>query len=84
MKGIQAEIQRLVPESDKTGKNVGLGIAGAILVVPLFFMDLTESEKIEINAYRQRYNRLQIVATEKNCPFTQLTQEPTNSINTKQ
>lgn len=81
MKGIQAEIQRLIPESDKTGKNVGLGVAGAFLIVPLFFMDLTESEKIEINAYRQRYNRLEILASEKNCPFVQVTQETPQTSN---
>jgi Short C-terminal domain len=72
MKGVQAEIQRLLPESDKSGKNIGLGVAGAFLLVPLFFMDLTESEKIEINAYRQRYNRLNILATEKKCPFAEV------------
>lgn len=69
MRGIEGEIQRLVPQTDKTGKNVGLGIAGAIFIVPLFFMDLTESEKIEVNAYRQRYNRLNVLAVEKKCPF---------------
>ncbi len=72
MKGVQAEIQRLLPESDKSGKNIGLGVAGAFLLVPLFFMDLTESEKIEINAYRQRYNRLNILATEKKCSFAEI------------
>ncbi len=72
MKGVQSEIQRLLPESDKSGKNIGLGVAGAFLLIPLFFMDLTESEKIEINAYRQRYNRLQILATEKKCPFVEV------------
>ncbi len=72
MKGVQAEIQRLLPESDKSGKNIGLGVAGAFLLVPLFFMDLTESEKIEINAYRQRYNRLNILATEKKCAFAEV------------
>jgi hypothetical protein len=35
-------------------------------------MDLTESEKIEINAYRQRYNRLNILATEKKCAFAEV------------
>uniref|UniRef100_UPI004047E723 hypothetical protein n=1 Tax=Polynucleobacter sp. TaxID=2029855 RepID=UPI004047E723 len=73
MRGVQAEIQRLLPESDKSGKNIGLGVAGAFLLIPLFFMDLTESEKIEINAYRQRYNRLNILATEKKCAFAEVT-----------
>ncbi|MFM1806932.1 MAG: hypothetical protein RL212_1191 [Pseudomonadota bacterium] len=75
MKGVQAEIQRLLPESDKSGKNIGLGVAGAFLLVPLFFMDLTESEKIEINAYRQRYNRLNILATEKKCAFAEVSSD---------
>ena len=75
MRFVETELKRLIPETDKTGKNVGLGIAGAIFIVPLFFMDLGESEKIEVNAYRQRYNRLNLIGTDKNCPFTQVTQE---------
>jgi hypothetical protein len=75
MRFVETELKRLIPETDKTGKNVGLGIAGAIFIVPLFFMDLGESEKIEVNAYRQRYNRLNLIGTDKNCPFTQITQE---------
>ncbi len=75
MRFIETELKRLVPETDKTGKNVGLGIAGAIFIVPLFFMDLSESEKIEVNAYRQRYNRLNILGMDKNCAFTQVTPE---------
>lgn len=74
MKGIEAEISRLMPQTDKSGKNIGLGIAGAFFLVPLFFMDMTESEKIEINAYKQRHNRLNIVAVEKKCSFA-LTEE---------
>lgn len=78
MRFVENEITRLIPETDKTNKNVGLGIAGAIFIVPLFFMDLSESEKIEVNALRQRYNRLNILATDKQCPFVQVTNdEPT-------
>lgn len=69
MKTIESEIARLLPQTDKKGKNIGLGVAGAFFLVPLFFMDLTESEKIEVEAYRQRYNRLKIIATDKNCDF---------------
>lgn len=75
MKTIESEIARLMPQTDKKGKNIGLGVAGAFLLVPLFFMDLTESEKIEVEAYRQRYNRLKIIATEKQCPFAANEQE---------
>jgi hypothetical protein len=64
---IQAEIQRLIPETEKTGKNTALGVTGFFFIVPLFFMDLSESEQVEINAYRQRYNHLMIIASEKKC-----------------
>lgn len=70
---IQSEIQKLTPESDKTGKNVGLGIAGAFLLIPWFFMDLSDAEKAEIAAYQQRYNKLQVLATQKKCAFLQVT-----------
>ena len=41
---IQEEIQRLVPQTEKTGKNVALGVTGFFLIVPLFFIDLSKAE----------------------------------------
>ena len=64
---IQGEISRLVPQTEKTGKNVALGVTGFFLIVPLFFMDLSKAEQQEVNAYRQRYNHLLLLAREKNC-----------------
>jgi hypothetical protein len=64
---IQGEIQRLIPQTEKTGKNVALGVTGAFLLVPLFFMDLSKAEQIEVDAYRQRYNHLLIIAGDKQC-----------------
>ncbi len=64
---IQGEIQRLVPQSNKTGKNVALGVTGYLFVVPLLFMDLSKAERIEIDAYRKRYNHLLIIAGDKQC-----------------
>jgi hypothetical protein len=66
---IVSEISRLVPQTEKTGKNVALGITGAIFLVPLFFIDLSKAEQIEINAFRQRYNHLVIIASEKKLWF---------------
>ena len=43
----EEKIQRLLPETKKTGKNVGLGVAGVFLIVPWYFMDFTKSEQIE-------------------------------------
>jgi hypothetical protein len=64
---IEEEIQRLIPETQKTGKNVALGVAGVFFVVPWLFMDLSKAEQIEINTLRQRYNHLVIIADEKQC-----------------
>jgi len=64
---IQQEIQRLIPKTDKTGKNVALGVAGAFLLIPWFFMDMSHAEQEEVNAYRQRYNHLVAIAGDKNC-----------------
>ena len=64
---IQGEIQRLIPQTEKTGKNVALGVTGFFFIVPLFFMDLSKAEQIEVDAYRQRYNHLLIIAGDKQC-----------------
>lgn len=63
----QSSVQRLVPQTDKTGKNVALGVTGFFLIVPLFFMDLSQAEQIEVEALRQRYNRLAVLATDRKC-----------------
>lgn len=64
---IQSEIQRLLPKTDKTGKNVALGVAGWFFLVPLFFMDFKNAEAVEYEAYRQRYQHLNAIAMSKNC-----------------
>ena len=64
---IQGEIQRLIPQTEKTGKNVALGVTGFFFIVPLFFMDLSKAEQMEVDAYRQRYNHLLIIAGDKRC-----------------
>lgn len=67
MSGIEAQVAALIPESQKTGKNVALGTAGIFLIVPFFFMDLGHAEQAEIDAYRKRYTHLQMIAAEKKC-----------------
>jgi preprotein translocase subunit Sec63 len=64
---IEAEIQRLIPKTEKTTKNAVLATTGVFLIVPWLFMDFTESEMVEINALRQRYNNLTIISDEKQC-----------------
>src|SRR3989337_3394089 len=48
---IQGEIQRLIPQTKKTGKNVALGVTGFFFLVPLFFMDFSQAEQMEVDAY---------------------------------
>lgn len=64
---IEDEIQRLIPQTNKTGKNILLGVTGFFFIVPLFFMDLSKAEQIEIDAFRRRYNHLVIIAGDKQC-----------------
>lgn len=63
MAQIQNSIQRLMPHENKFMTNA----AWFILFPPL--MDLKDAEKIEIEAFRLRHNRLMLIATEKNCSF---------------
>lgn len=67
MSQIQESIQKLVPKTEKAGKNTALGVTGFFFIVPLFFMDLSQAEQIEIDAFRQRYNSLAVIATDKGC-----------------
>jgi len=67
MQSIENQIALLLPKTNKTGKNVALGVAGWFFIVPWFFMDLSQSEQEEVNAYRQRYNSLAVLATDKKC-----------------
>lgn len=64
---IESEVTRLAPQTDKSGKNTALGVTGAFFLVPLFFMDFSKAEQIEVDAYRRRYNHLLILAEDKKC-----------------
>jgi hypothetical protein len=68
MAKVEREIRRKYGEdSSDTGKNVALGVAGAFLLVPWFFMDFSDDEIVEINAYRDRMDVLQRIAYKKQC-----------------
>lgn len=60
-------MQELLPKQNKTGKNVALGVAGAFFLVPWFFMDFSDAERVEYNALRNRYNHLASIAMSKHC-----------------
>jgi len=75
MAHIDSKVAQLIPESEKTGKNVALGVAGWFLIVPWFFMDLSDSEKVEIEAYKERY-----LALEKQCVKKSCSTEPSQQV----
>ena len=66
---IGEDILALMPKTDKADKNTQLGVAGVFLLVPLFFMDISKAEQVEINALTKRYNHLLGIAIEKDCEF---------------
>ena len=75
MEQIQKEMYILRPKTNKFTSNALLTAAGIFLIFPFFFMDMKDAEKIEYDAYARRYDRLLILAKEKNCELSGL---PTN------
>jgi hypothetical protein len=64
---IEKSILDLIPQTDKTAKNIQLGVAGIFLLVPLLFMDLSKAEQIEVNALTKRYNYLLSIGDLNSC-----------------
>ena len=67
-----SKMQNQVAESDserngQIAKNVGLGVAGALLIVPWFFMDTSDANTIEAKAAKERYLKLGTMWRDKNC-----------------
>lgn len=64
---IDVEVARLMPQADKSGQNAAALVTGAFLLFPLFFLDLSDAEKIEVRTLRLRHNRLLDIARKKGC-----------------
>jgi len=73
---LNADMVRLNPKTNKFGYNAVMATLGFLLIVPFFFMDMKEAEKIEWDAMRQRYNRLMVYAAESGCNFYETTDLP--------
>ena len=62
---------QLAAEGDRNaqvGGNVALGVIGAFLIVPLFFMNTSNSHTVEEKAAKARFERLQQMAIDRKCP----------------
>ncbi len=67
---LQADMQRILPKTNKGVTNTLWATAGVFLIVPFFFMDLKDAEKIEFDAMRARHNRLLLICADKGCDMT--------------
>ena len=67
MKQIRQNLKRMVPAVKKADKKRTLLVLSGVLIVPLFFLDLTDADKIEANAERARHNHLAGRAEKLNC-----------------
>lgn len=66
---IDVRIIEVQGEDKTTGQNTAAGIVGAIIFWPaLFALDISDDEKIEIDAYRRRRTSLRRIMVEKECP----------------
>ena len=67
-KQIRQNIKKMIPAVKKADKKrTLLMISGGLLIVPWFFLDLSDADKIEANAKRARHNYLVDVAKKSNC-----------------
>ena len=67
-KKIRRNIKKMIPAVKKADKKrTLLMLSGGLLIVPWFFLDLSDADKIETNAQRARYNYLVDRGVKRNC-----------------
>ena len=64
---IDADMAAKLPKTKKGGKNVACFLTGFLIIVPWFFIDLKNADKTEYDAMKARFNRLMLMAAEKDC-----------------
>ena len=69
-KQIRQNLKKMIPAVKKADKKrTLLMVSGGLLIVPWFFLDLSDADKIEANAKRARHNYLAGVAKKRKCRF---------------
>ena len=67
-KKIRQKVKKMIPAVKKADKKrTLLMLSGGLLIVPWFFLDLSDADKIETNAQRARYNYLVDRGVKRNC-----------------
>jgi hypothetical protein len=77
---LQKDMAAMLPKTDKFGTNALWATAGVFLIVPFFFIDMKDAEKIEFEAMRQRHNRLLDYLQSKGCDVNDITAKPIPSL----
>lgn len=65
---VNLKTQAAGDRNSQVGTNVALGIAGAFLIVPWFFMDVGNAATVEEKAAQARYLRLEQMQVDRKCP----------------
>ena len=69
-KQIRQNLKKMIPAIKKADKKrTLLMVSGGFLIIPWFFLDLSDADKIEANAQRARYNYLIDRGVNRNCHF---------------
>ena len=67
-KQIRQNLKKMIPAIKKADKKrTLLMLSGGLLIVPWFFLDLSEADQIEANAKRARHNYLVDRGVKRNC-----------------
>ena len=67
-KKIRQKVKKMIPAVKKADKKrTLLMLSGGLLIIPWFFLDLSDADKIETNAQRARYNYLVDRGVKRNC-----------------
>ena len=90
MNDLQTKMLALLPKADKTVVNTLWSVGGTVAgytpagtaagLVPYFFIDMKDAERIEYEAFRRRHNRLLLIAQSKSCDLSGIRAEPIPSI----
>ena len=63
-------MEQILPKTNKLGTNTLWAAGGMVLIVPFFFMDFKDAEKVEFEALRKRHNRLLTYTAVKGCDMS--------------
>lgn len=77
---LQSDMLGLLPKTDKGFTNTLWAAGGVVAIVPYFFIDMKDAERIEYEAFRRRHNRLLLIAREKDCDMEGIRAEPIQSL----